>query len=181
MILIFIIFSICLENITIQKQRRLELKQINYFLETKDVILHDVEVKNNKQDIPYEAIIEIPNINLIKGLSLDKSFNNVDKNLQILEESILPNNELNYLFIAGHSGFGNTAYFNNLPKLKLNNQIFFYYQGIKYIYEISDINYQEKQEILKTNISNNTLTLITCHAKNEQLIITSKLINTEKY
>ena len=84
-----------------------------------------VEVENKKVDetnYDYIAVLEIPKINLKRGLSQDKYYNNVNRNVEILKGSTMPNISKGNFILAGHSGSGRVAYFRNLNKF---NHFFF--------------------------------------------------------
>ena len=133
---------------------------------------------NNKISIPYKIIKEKPigriiinKINIDKPLyKINSPENNVDKNITILKESNYPHN----IFIAAHSGTGNNAYFKDLDKLDINDEITIeYYNNIKK-YLVESKNIQKKNGYI--NISNkeiNYLILTTCYPydDNYQLIV----------
>lgn len=175
---ILILIKIVINNIKEDKQREIEVKSINYVLNKKietPTIIDDI--------IEYEIIIEIPKINLKKGiLKKEDKDNNIDKNVTILEESKYPNEEGN-IYIAAHSGNGNHSYFNDLVKLKLNDEVHLYYQNVKYTYQVNQIKNISKKtnsSILTNNQDN--LILITCDQKNKTkylIVILSKIKETE--
>lgn len=128
-----------------------------------------------KVSIPnYIAVLEIPKIGLRKGLfDKNSSNNNVDKNIQILKESNMPD-EINGNFIlAGHSGDGRIAYFKNLNKLEIGDIAYVYYNGGRYCYKL--VNFYEIDKTGKANIIRNlnktTMTLVTCKHNTEKQII----------
>ena len=129
------------------------------------------------------AVISIPKINLEKGLyNIDSAENNVKYNVEILKGSIMPNEFYSHLFLASHSGSNYNAYFNNLPKLELNDKIYILFNGVKYTYEINSIFEVEKDGKIEINDTNNVkmLTLITCHiGTNKQIVVNSYLINED--
>ena len=133
----------------------------------------------------YVGVLEIPKINFKRGfLDIKDKNNNVNKNIQVLENSTMPNVNGGLLVIAGHSGSGRVAFFRNLYKLKENDQIYIYYENIKYIYQVQ--NYYEETKDGDISIDKNsesTLVLTTCSQtdKNKQIIIVSKLIDKTNY
>lgn len=150
-----------------------------------DIITNETKLEDNKQNDNFMAVLEIPKINLKRGI-YDKSNinNNVDKNIVILNESILPSEEVNsHILLASHSGNSYISYFRNLYKLNLNDKVYFYYQGIKYIYEISDKYEIEKTGTIKLSFDNHDdITLITCiNNTNKQLIYRGILIEKIEY
>lgn len=146
-----------------------------------------VEVENKKVDetnYDYIAILEIPKINLKRGLSQDKYYNNVNRNVEILKGSTMPNISKGNFILAGHSGSGRVAYFRNLNKLTIGDISYIYYGGIKYTYKVNNIYDIEKTgtATITRDLNKTTLTMITCrHNTNKQIVIISELINQESY
>lgn len=146
-----------------------------------------VEVKNeniNKTNYNYIAILEIPKINLKRGLSQDKYYNNVNRNIEILKGSNMPNVSKGNFILAGHSGSGRVAYFRNLDKLTIGDISYIYYGGIKYTYKVNNIYDIEKTgtATITRDLNKTTLTMITCrHNTNKQIVVISELVNQENY
>ena len=146
-----------------------------------------VEVENKKVDetnYDYIAVLEIPKINLKRGLSQDKYYNNVNRNVEILKGSTMPNISKGNFILAGHSGSGRVAYFRNLNKLTIGDISYIYYGGIKYTYKVNNIYDIEKTgtATITRDLNKTTLTMITCrHNTNKQIVIISELINQESY
>ena len=146
-----------------------------------------VEVENKNVDetnYDYIAVLEIPKINLKKGLSQDKYYNNVNRNVEILKGSTMPNISKGNFILAGHSGSGRVAYFRNLNKLTIGDISYIYYGGIKYTYKVNNIYDIEKTgtATITRDLNKTTLTMITCrHNTNKQIVIISELINQESY
>lgn len=146
-----------------------------------------VEVENKKVDetnYDYIAVLEIPKINLKRGLSQDKYYNNVNRNIEILKVSTMPNISKGNFILAGHSGSGRVAYFRNLNKLTIGDISYIYYGGIKYTYKVNNIYDVEKTgtATITRDLNKTTLTMITCrHNTNKQIVIISELINQESY
>jgi len=146
-----------------------------------------VEVENKNVDetnYDYIAVLEIPKINLKRGLSQDKYYNNVNRNVEILKGSTMPNISKGNFILAGHSGSGRVAYFRNLNKLTIGDISYIYYGGIKYTYKVNNIYDIEKTgtATIIRDLNKTTLTMITCrHNTNKQIVIISELINQESY
>lgn len=146
-----------------------------------------VEVENKKVDetnYDYIAVLEIPKINLKRGLSQDKYYNNVNRNIEILKGSTMPNISKGNFILAGHSGSGRVAYFRNLNKLTIGDISYIYYGGIKYTYKVNNIYDVEKTgtATITRDLNKTTITMITCrHNTNKQIVIISELINQESY
>lgn len=146
-----------------------------------------VEVENKNVDetnYDYIAVLEIPKINLKRGLSQDKYYNNVNRNIEILKGSTMPNVSKGNFILAGHSGSGRVAYFRNLNKLTIGDISYIYYGGVKYTYKVNNIYDIEKTgtATITRDLNKTTLTMITCrHNTNKQIVIISELINQESY
>ena len=127
------------------------------------------------QFIDYVAYLKIPKINLNKGL-LDKEsvLNVVDKNIQIIKESDMPDIVNSNLILAAHSGNSDVSYFKDLYKLDINDNIYIEYNGKQYEYKIVNYYIVEKTGFINIirNKDKTTLTLITCvENTNKQLVI----------
>ena len=155
-------------------------KQVDEFLsqpvlnniETNEVISDEVNSDTNIND--YIAVLEIPAINLTRGL-VDKSSpnNDVNKNIYMLKDTVLPDEDtISHIILAYHSGNSYVSYFKNLHKLDINDEIYFYYKNNKYIYSIYKIDEVDKTgniELKKTNSSD--ITLITCKGNLKRQIV----------
>ena len=63
----------------------------------------------------YLGVLEIPVINLKNGFfDKESSLNTISKNIEILEESDMPDDENGNVILAAHSGTGRYAFFKNL-------------------------------------------------------------------
>lgn len=123
------------------------------------------EQSNEISSDEYVLVLEIPDINLKKGLvDIASKYNDVKYNIQIIDESNYPNIENGNLILAAHNGSDYYAYFRNLSKLKVGNSVYVYYEGLKYHYildKIYDIKKDGSAEI-KRDVDKTTITLITC-------------------
>lgn len=166
-------------------------KQVDEFLsqpvlnniETNEVISDEVNSDTNIND--YIAVLEIPAINLTRGL-VDKSSpnNDVNKNIYMLKDTVLPDEDtISHIILASHSGNSYVSYFKNLHKLDINDEIYFYYKNSKYIYSIYKIDEVDKTgniELKKTNSSD--ITLITCKGNlKKQIVIYATLKSKGAY
>ena len=139
--------------------------------------------KNNTtqtKKIDYIAVIKIPKIGLEKGLASKGSYyNNVNRNILILNESDMLDKENGNVILAGHSGSGRTAFFKNLYKLETDDEVSIFYGGSEYKYKVVnqyDIEKTGTANIVR-NTEKNTLTLITCrHNTNKQIIYICELV-----
>ena len=113
----------------------------------------------------YIGYLTIPKINFTKGfLDYRSEENDVDKNLLVVAESNYPNVKRGNFIIAGHSGTGWNAFFNELYQLELGDVAQISYQGKNYNYNLVNIYKQPKigKLAIYRNYEKTTLTLITC-------------------
>jgi len=142
--------------------------------------------KNDEYKEDYIAILEIPKINLKRGIVDKNSYrNNVNYNIEIINPSSMPDEENGNLILASHSGNGYNAYFRNLYLLKKDNLSYIYYNGFKYVYKVVDKYNDDKDGkiVIKRRSDVTTLTMITCNPnkKTKQIVIISELVKIEKY
>ena len=113
----------------------------------------------------YIGYLIIPKINLQKGF-VDKrsSENDVEKNIMVVEGSNYPDVKRGNFIIAGHSGTGWKAFFNELYQLTTGDEAYVTYKGKKYTYTITNIYKQPKTGTIAIyrNYDKTTLTLVTC-------------------
>ena len=145
-------------------------------------------IKEEKETVTYNyiAVLEIPKINLKRGLlPINDKNNNVDKNVEILKNSDMPNVTNGTLALAGHSGNSRIAFFHKLYKLKENDQVYIYYQNEKYIYQVSKIEQQDKDGTISFTKTKDTTELIltTCDQQNKgkQIVVVAKLVDKIPY
>ena len=157
------------------------LNYINNTSQSKDKTVTNNQIKATYN---YIAIIEIPSINLKQGLVNKYSkYNDVKYNIQIIGGSNMPDITNSNLILASHSGTSSVSYFKDLINLKDNEEVFIYYNGIKYTYKIN-----KHYEVLKTGYIDlerdktvNAITLITCKDDDYQIVYLGYLINKESY
>ena len=117
----------------------------------KNQIEEQEEKEEVKEELPetynddYIGYLNIPKINLTKGF-VDKrsSENDVEKNILVVEGSNYPNVKKGNLILAGHSGTGWKAFFNDLQQLTNGDVIYVTYKNKKYKYKIVNIYKQSK-------------------------------------
>ena len=120
------------------------------------------------------GVIEIPKISLKRYLyKIEVDQNDVDKNIEVLKSSDMPDVKDGNLILAGHNGNTSVGHFRNLHKLSLGDDIIVNYKGKSYNYEVSKI-----YDVLKTGTvaikrdkNKNTITLITCLGSDRQLVV----------
>lgn len=150
---------------------------------TENIVEKD-EIKNEEKanNIDYIGYLDIPKINLKQGLvAVDSVYNSVNKNIQIIKESDMPDVLNGNLILAGHSGYGYLAFFKNLYKLKIEDDVKVLYNDYTYIYKIVDIYTVPKtgKIAINRNKNINTLTLITC-TKNDDKTQTVYIAELDK-
>lgn len=164
-------------------QEKQEEIKLEYFFEVSTIDNYNV-IEDTKQE-DYIAVLEIPSINLKKGLyAIDSKNNNVNKNIEIIDSSDMPDITKGNFILAGHSGTGRIAFFDDLDKLIIDDTIIVYYKNIKYIYQINNIESIVKDGTIEIKREfESMITLTTCNQenKNEQLVITGILISKENY
>ena len=129
-------------------------------------------------------VLEIPKVNLKKEVYPDDPIkNDVDKNIEVIEGSLLPDKTNGNLILASHSGNSSIAYFKHLDELTYNDEFYVYYKNKKYKYVIGDIYEVEKSGYveIKRDRSKGAVTLITCKKNtNKQIVIIGYLISSLK-
>lgn len=174
---------------------RIEEKQAEEFINNpvvEDIPVIEETTEEIKEEVKqpetynYIGVLEIPKINFKRGfLKINDRNNNVNKNIQVLENSAMPNVDNGLLVIAGHSGSGRVAFFKNLYKLKVKDEVFIYYENIKYVYEILTI-YDESKDgtiAIDKKSDETILVLTTCSQTDDkkQLVIIAKQVNKLDY
>ena len=161
----------------------------NYISNSKikvNVVSIDNENTINNEDVNnYLGVISIPKINLEQGFyGIDNPMNNVDKNIELISNSNMPDVENGTLILAAHSGNDRVSYFNKLYKLNIDDEIEIIYNKSKYLYKLIDIYEVEKTgSITLHNINNITsLVLVTCSNFNDnlQVVYISRLVNVSE-
>ena len=155
-------------------------------IEEKDEGNEPVQDKELPEEVTDEYIgyLTIPKINLNKGF-LDKrsTENDVEKNILVVDGSNYPDVDRGNLILAGHSGTGWKAFFNDLYKLSVNDVAYITYKGKKYTYTIVNIYKQPKigRLAIYRNYDKTSLTLITCTNDDSttQTIYIAELSNVE--
>lgn len=148
-------------------------------IEEQTIVDEKKEIKEQPK-INYIAILKIPKINLERGLVDPNSYlNNVNYNIEILDESSMPDEIGGNVILAAHSGNARISYFRNLDKLSIGDDISIDYQSNTYKYKIVDkylIDKTGTAEIVR-NKNKSSLTLITCkHNTNKQIIVIAEMI-----
>lgn len=145
--------------------------------------------KQEEKKVPnynYIGVLEIPKINIKRGfLNINDKGNNVNKNLQVIKGSDMPDVKNGNLIIAAHSGNSYISYFKNLHKLSNDDVAYVYFNNIKYTYKVAGKYDAEKNGKVTIHRDNkkNTLTLITCSQtdKTKQIVYILELESEENY
>lgn len=157
--------------------------QIQEYFEIQETEIVEEIKTNNKQNNNYIkenyfAILEIPKINLFRGFySINSKLNKVNKNIQILKESTMPNVNNSNLILVAHSGNSKVSFFKNLYKLSINDTAIIYYKKNTYNYNlIYTYEIDKNGTFTITQNYSDTLILITCKPKtNKQIVYVFKL------
>ena len=160
---------------------------------TKIEIMEEDEEKEELEEVAlpeevtneYIGYLNIPKINLTKGfLDYRSTENDVEKNILVVDGSNYPDTKKGNLILAGHSGTGWKAFFNDLYKLTNGDVAIVTYKGKKYTYQIVNIYKQPKTGSLAIyrDYEKTILTLITCTNwdSTSQTVYIAELVNVEK-
>lgn len=157
----------------------------NFYIEEKQIETTDdttpEDVVEEKKDTPinYVAVLRIPKINLKRGLvDRDSKYNNIKYNIMIHKESDTPDKEGGNVILVAHSGTSGVAYFRNVDKLSLNDEIYLDCNNKTYSYKITNIYDIEKTGVvpIRKVTTKSTITLITCrHSTNKQIVVIAEI------
>ena len=126
-----------------------------------------------------ENSIYIEKLNLKMNYEILSLYSDVS-GIAMFEECGRPNVEGTNTIIGAHSGAREDAYFNDLHKLSIGDQIIVYYDNKEYLYIVKVINEVDDTEV---NVLNNNgksmLTLLTCKINdiNKRVIVIADLVN----
>jgi len=145
------------------------------------------EVKQEKSnfEINYTAVLEIPKINLKRGVvDSTNNFSSINYAISVDKHSNYPNEQGNFILYA-HSGNSSIAYFKDLNKVNIDDSVYVYFNGIKYhyiIYKKYDIEKTGKTSVINSS-NNKYITLITCNQnrKGYQTILIGRIASQIQY
>lgn len=160
--LLFGIYFFFLSNLITKSVEKEDLKKVENFIAK--------EVSGNQEN--FVGVLEIPKIELKKGFyPYSSKKNDVDKNIEMIETSLMPDTKYSNLILASHSGNSRISYFKNLDKLDLEDIAYIYYNEKKYTYKLINIYNETKDGTISIRRSSHetNLTLITCDKKNNTL------------
>mgnify|MGYP000009639462 FL=1 len=163
-----------------------EVEEIKVDIDEEEIKEQPKQEEKKTSNYKYIGVLEIPKINIKRGfLNIKDKGNNVNKNLQVIKGSDMPNVKNGNLIIAAHSGNSYISYFKNLYKLSNDDIAYVYFNNIKYTYKVAgkyDVEKTGKVVIHRDN-KKNTLTLITCSQtdKTKQIVYILELESEENY
>ena len=129
--------------------------------EVKTTTKNEEEQQEKHIEENYLMVVEIPKINLRKGVyNINSKNNTVNKNIQIMKESDMPNKDKGMLVLAGHNGNSRVSYFDRLNELNKEDKVYIYYANNKYTYEISNMYEAEKNGTITVKKEYITLTMV---------------------
>lgn len=131
-------------------------------------------LKNEVLEDDYLGIISIPKIGLRKKLYDIGSYrNDVDRNIEVLDSSKMPDVMGGNFILAAHNGNTSLGYFRDLHRLKVGDEVTIDYKNKNYVYEVSKIYDVLKtgEVAIKRDKSQSTITLITCLGNDRQLVV----------
>lgn len=139
------------------------------------------KLKEEEMELPimYLSISKIGVYNAV--YSKDSNNNDIDKNVEIMLESDMPDIINGNVILGGHSGSGKLAYFKDFDLLEIGDEIVLEYDKNKYSYYIKSI-YSDRKDgsiVIHRDINKNTLTLFTCNPgdKGSYLVVVSELVS----
>lgn len=163
-----------------------EAEEIKVDIDEEEIKEQPKQEEKKTPNYNYIGVLEIPKINIKRGfLNIKDKGNNVNKNLQVIKGSDMPNVKNGNLIIAAHSGNSYISYFKNLHKLSNDDVAYVYFNNIKYTYKVAGKYDAEKNGKVTIHRDNkkNTLTLITCSQtdKTKQIVYILELESEESY
>lgn len=163
-----------------------EIEEIKVDIDEEEIKEQPKQEEKKTSNYNFIGVLEIPKINIKRGfLNIKDKGNNVNKNLQVIKGSDMPNVKNGNLIIAAHSGNSYISYFKNLHKLSNDDVAYVYFNNIKYTYKVAGKYDAEKNGKVTIHRDNkkNTLTLITCSQtdKTKQIVYILELESEENY
>lgn len=163
-----------------------EIEEIKVDIDEEEIKEQPKQEEKKTSNYNYIGVLEIPKINIKRGfLNIKDKGNNVNKNLQVIKGSDMPNVKNGNLIIVAHSGNSYISYFKNLHKLSNDDVAYVYFNNIKYTYKVAGKYDAEKNGKVTIHRDNkkNTLTLITCSQtdKTKQIVYILELESEENY
>ncbi len=143
-----------------------------------NINVEPVTIKENNNDAILMQI-KIPSINLSGNIyEKNSKSNDINKNIVLMNESSYPDEDEGVVIIGAHSGIGKIAYFRNLNKLNISDEILIYYDNIQYKYSVKNIYLDVKDGSIIVNNYNKKrkLYLYTCNPgdKSNYLVVVAE-------
>ena len=114
-----------------------EVEEVKVDIDEEEIKEQPKQEEKKTFNYNYIGVLEIPKINIKRGfLNIKDKGNNVNKNLQVIKGSDMPNVKNGNLIIAAHSGNSYISYFKNLHKLSNDDVAYVYFNNIKYTYKV---------------------------------------------
>lgn len=108
-----------------------EVEEIKVDIDEEEIKEQPKQEEKKTSNYKYIGVLEIPKINIKRGfLNIKDKGNNVNKNLQVIKGSDMPNVKNGNLIIAAHSGNSYISYFKNLYKLSNDDIAYVYFNNI---------------------------------------------------
>ena len=158
-ILIFIIYHIFFN-------KNINLEKVSNFMPSIDIIKDNIDDNNNKENVKKDEIdlgnwyIEIPSINLSAPIAEGTDSTTLNTKVGHFIDSAIESGNIG---LAGHNRGYEYNYFQDLKKLKKEDQIIYTHESFKKIYIVDKIEIIENSNwnYLKES-EDNKITLITC-------------------
>lgn len=171
---------------SIQKIMMIILTVISSYQNIDDTVIEkkeDVILKKNSTNVVEKNIMKL----LIPKISVDNNiydknsvYNDIDKNVEIMKDSNMPDDVKGNVILGGHSGTGKVAYFKNLDLLDYGDDILLEYRGKLYKYKVINKYLDSKNGsiVISRNENTSSVTLFTCMPGDREnyLIIIAKLV-----
>ena len=179
--IILIIIGVCSLNYSYYEDYKFQKEdkaEIDSFFEEFD---ESKENNDNKKSQTYEAVIEIPDINLKTGIiKTNNNYTTMNRNVSIYSSSDMPDKEFGNFILFAHSGNSRVSYFKNIHLLNKDNIITIYYHNKQYNYRVIQ-KYEtlmNDSSVLKNDNNNKIITLITCKKNNskKRIIVIGEIV-----
>lgn len=175
-VIIATIYFIFFHFYNISKQEKLSNQIMNNYNLSKlytNISDDSIENKNNENSNDLFGVIEIPKISLSYPV-----FNTLTEELLKISPCKFYGSNLDEngnICIAGHN-YDNGKFFSNIYMLEPNDEIYIYYNNIKYMYIVTS-NYEvaanDLSPVFNYDSNQENLTLVTCNNINNNRIIIS--------
>lgn len=188
MCVLFILSGLMLLNYNMflnKAHKNLEEESLTEFFDSYDENVLEVEKEEKVEQVNinnYLAVIEIPTISLKTGIVMSNAnYSTMNRNVSIFPSSNMPNEKNGNFVLFAHRGSSRVSYFNDIYKLKNDNNIYIYYNNAKYTYKVInkyDISMYDATPLNKMK-DKSIITLITCKKGDNKYrtVIVGELIN----